>query len=257
VGQLIAEAIRRGAQRVVVGVGARGVACNDGGAGLLACLGAVSDPFGALRGGSRDLDTLTSVDLSALRALVGSTQLVLASDDDVPLLGLLGTTSVSGQSRGLAAERVPGIDARLEHLADLLGRKPALLPGAGAGGGVGYALLLAGAAKQTGLRTVMDEIGLSARAAEVDLVVTGEQAFDLSAGSGLVATGVAALAGSVVRPCIALANRVAVGARETRALGIESAYAVPDLVSSEAGSSAAERLAVLAERVARTWSWSR
>jgi glycerate 2-kinase len=102
----------------------------------------------------------------------------------------------------------------------------------------------------------MDEIGLASRAAAGDLVVTGEEAFDLSAGSGLVATGVAALAGSVVRPCIALANRVAVGARETRALGIESAYAVADPTGSDAASTQAERLSALAERVARTWSWS-
>jgi glycerate kinase len=103
----------------------------------------------------------------------------------------------------------------------------------------------------------MEEIELAPRAAAADLVVTGEEAFDLSAGSGLVATGVATRAASVVRPCIALANRVAVGARETRALGIESAYAVQDLVAADAGSTPAERLAALAERVARTWSWSR
>jgi glycerate kinase len=257
VGQLVGEAIRAGAERVMVGVGASAVACNDGGAGLLAGLGAVTDPLDALRSGSTELSSLEDVDLAPLRALVGSSRLVLATDDDVPLLGLLGTTSAAGRSRGLLPERIPVVDSRLEHLADLVGRRPALLPGAGAGGGIGYALLVTGANKAPGLRTVMDEIGLASLARSADLVVTGEEAFDLSAGSGLVATGVAALAGSVVRPCIALASRVAVGARETRALGIESAYAVLDLVGSEAATTAADRLAALAERVARTWSWSR
>ncbi len=241
VGQLIAEAIRSGAERVVVGVGAYGVVCNDGGAGLLAGLGAGSEPPDALRDGSRALDRLVSVDLAPVHAMVGSTPLVLASDDEVPLLGLLGTTSSAGRARGLSAERIPAVDARLERLADRLGRKAALLPGAGAGGGIGYALLLSGATKAPGLGTVMDEIGLASLAAAADLVVTGEEAFDLSAGSGLVATGVAAVAGSVVRPCIALADRVAVGARETRALGIESAYAVPGLIGSDPPSTAGRK----------------
>jgi glycerate 2-kinase len=102
-GQLIAEAIRAGAERIVVGVGARGVACNDGGAGLLAALGAVSRPADALRHGSRSLDTLRSVDLAPLLDLVGGRALVLATDDDVPLLGLLGTTNAAGRARGLSA----------------------------------------------------------------------------------------------------------------------------------------------------------
>jgi glycerate 2-kinase len=257
VGRLVADAIGAGAERVVVGVGATGVASNDGGAGLLAGLGATSHPVEALRRGSAELGTLVEVDVAPVLDLVGATRLVLATDDDGPLLGLLGTTSTAGRRRGLAADRIPLVDDRLEHLAEVIGRRHALTKGAGAGGGIGFALLVAGATKAPGLGTVTDEIALAESAAHADLVVTGEEAFDLSAGSGRVATGVADVAGSVVRPCIALANRVAVGARETRALGIESAYAVEDLVGADATGEPAEKLAALAERVARTWSWSR
>jgi len=257
VGLLVAEAVAAGAQRVVVGVGWSGVASNDGGAGLLAGLGATSCPPEALRHGPAELASLVDIDLAPVRDLVGITRLVLATDDDVPLLGPLGTTSTAGRERGLAAERIPLVDRRLEHLADVVHRRHALARGAGAGGGIGFALLVAGATKVPGLGTVMDEIALAGSAAHADLVVTGEEAFDLSAGSGRVATGVAEVAGSVVRPCIALANRVAVGARETRALGIESAYAVEGLVGADATGEPAEKLAALAERVARTWSSSR
>jgi glycerate 2-kinase len=257
VGQLVAEAVGAGARRVVVGVGASGVVCNDGGAGLLAALGGTSEPDGLLREGARSLDRVSVVNLDHLRALLHDVALVVATDDEAPLLGLLGTTNVSGLARGLAAERIPAVDARLTRLADIIGRKQALLPGAGAGGGIGYALLLAGAAKAPGLGTVLAEIGLAARASAADLVVTGEKAFDLSLGSGRVVTEVAALAGSVVRPCIALSERLAVGSREGRALGVESAYATSELVGLDLISSPAERLATLANRVARTWSWSR
>ena len=67
--------------------------------------------------------------------------------------------------------------------------------------------------------------------------------------------GVASIAASALRPCIALAGQVLVGSREMRALGIESAYSLVDLVGEERAFAApADALASLAERVARTWS---
>lgn len=271
VGRLVAEAVRAGAVRVVVGVGATGVVTNDGGAGLLAGVGAVSDPPGALTDGPAGLAELRSVDLAPVRALLARVELVVATDDDEPLLGLLGTTKAAGSARGLTAERIPAVDALLERLADLTDRRTALRPGAGAGGGVGFALLLAGASKAPGLRTVLEEIALAGLAAAADLVVTGEDRFDLSVGSGELVTGVAAAAGSVIRPCVALANRLAVGSREARGLGLESVYSVADLAGSAlpagwsvdpaeggeaAGADARNRLAVATQRLARTWSWS-
>ena len=85
--------------------------------------------------------------------------------------------------------------------------------------------------------------------------MTGEGSFDFASRSGKVPGGVAAMAGATIRPCIALAGRVLVGAREMRALGVESAYGVVDAVGEDAAlASPAESLAALAERVARTWS---
>ena len=67
--------------------------------------------------------------------------------------------------------------------------------------------------------------------------------------------GVAEIAARAVRPCVALAGQVLVGAREMRALGVESAYAVVDLVGEERSfADPAGSLADLAERVARSWS---
>ena len=120
---------------------------------------------------------------------------------------------------------------------------------------MGFAILLAGGSCADGVSVTAEAIGLATLARSVDLVVTGEGSFDFESRSGTVPGGVAAVAGEAVRPCIALAGRVLVGARETRALGIESAYAVDDLVGAdEAIGSPAGSLAALAERVARTWS---
>ena len=253
VGALVGAAIDAGAARVVVGLG--GTATNDGGAGLIAALGAVSEPPGRLGGGPRGLDGVEHVDLTAARERVEGVELVAATDVDNPLLGLIGATGTYGPQKGLAEDRVMWVEGVLERYAAATDRRTALTPGAGAAGGLGYALLALGARRVPGVELVADVVGLADEVASADLVVTGEGAFDFSSRSGKVPYGVAAVAGRAARPCIALAGRVLVGSREMRALGVESAYAMVDLVGEER--SLAEpraALADLAERVARTWA---
>ena len=253
VGEMIAAAVDAGASTVVVGLGGSGT--NDGGAGLLAGLGAVATPPESLVGGPRALSELESVDLTAARDRVAGVRLVAASDVDNPLLGLIGATSVYGPQKGVAADRLQAVDAMLERWATATDKKTALAKGAGAAGGLGFALLLLGAARQPGVEVVAEAVGLPEKAARCDLVITGEGAFDFSSRSGKVPYGVATVAAKAVVPCIALAGKVLVGSRETRALGVESAYAVVDLVGEEASfGDPAGSLAALAERTARTWS---
>jgi glycerate kinase len=168
---------------------------------------------------------------------------------------MFGATKTFGPQKGISEERLPAVDAVLEELAAATDRRTALEKGAGAAGGLGFALLLLGAERRPGFDVVADAVGLEARARAADLVVTGEGAFDFSSRSGKVPYGVATVAAEALRPCVALAGRVLVGAREMRALGIESAYSLVDLVGEErALGDPAGSLAALAERVARTWS---
>jgi len=253
VGELLAAAVEVGAGRVVVGLGGSGT--NDGGAGLLAALGAVTTPPGALDRGPSGLEALEGVDLSAPRRRLEGVELVVASDVDNPLLGLIGATNVYGPQKGIAQERLVLVDAMLERLAAATDKRVALAKGAGAAGGLGFALLLLGATRQPGVELVAEAVGLPQRAAAADLLITGEGAFDFSSRSGKVPYGVAAIAAEALVPCIALAGKVLVGSREMRALGVESAYSVADLVGEEASfADPAGTLARLAERTARTWS---
>ncbi|MGZ4456627.1 MAG: glycerate kinase, partial [Nocardioides sp.] len=182
-------------------------------------------------------------------------ELVAASDVDSPLTGLFGATKTFGPQKGLAEDRLPVVDGWLEELAVAVGRRTSLEKGAGAAGGLGFALLALGAAREPGIGLVAGAVRLAERARAADLVVTGEGAFDFSSRSGKVPYGVAEVAAEAVRPCVALAGRVLVGSREMRALGVESAYAMIDLVGEERSfADPAGALADLAERVARTWS---
>ncbi len=251
VGQLVDEAVASGASTVVVGLGGSGT--NDGGAGLLAALGAEADR--PLDRGVAGLEGVTRVDLAPARARLAGVRLVSASDVENPLTGLFGATKVFGPQKGVAEERLPALDGLLEQLAAAVDRRTALEKGAGAAGGLGFALLALGATREPGIGLVADAVGLPERARAADLVVTGEGAFDYSSRAGKVPYGVAEVAGAAVRPCVVLAGRVSVGAREMRALGVESAYSLVDVVGEERSfADPATALAEVAERVARTWS---
>ncbi len=251
VGELLLAAVDAGATTVVVGLGGSGT--TDGGAGLLAALGATSDR--PLDRGPAGLAGLTTMDVGPAQARLGEVRVIAASDVDSPLTGLFGAVKTFGPQKGLLEDRMPVVDGWLQDLAAIAGRRLALEKGAGAAGGLGYALLLLGGTRVSGIDLVAEAVGLPERAASADLVITGEGSFDFSSRAGKVPFGVATVAGAAARPCIVLAGRVDVGSREMRALGIESAYSLVDLVGEErALADPAGALADLAARTARTWS---
>lgn len=258
VGQLVAAALDLGATRIVVGLG--GSATNDGGAGLLAALGVSRvDAAGArlVPGGTalRGLDRLEGQPDRRLAAV----ELVVATDVDSPLLGLYGASATFGPQKGASREAVARLDAALARWADVL--EPHLgvsvrdLPGAGAAGGLGAALLALGGRREPGIELVERLVGLEQRVAAADLVVTGEGALDPTSLTGKVVSGVAALAAAHAVPCVVLAGSVSIGRREAAAAGIEASYSLIDTVGRErALGEPASALAELAARVARQWS---
>lgn len=251
VGELLLEVAAAGAARVVVGLG--GTGSNDGGAGLLGMLGATADV--RLDAGVVGLDGVTTVLPGPAAERLGAVEIVAATDVDSPLTGLFGATKTFGAQKGIPEERLPEVDGVLHRFAEATDRRVALEPGAGAAGGLGFALMLLGAQRRSGIELVMDAVRLGERARGSDVVLTGEGSFDFSSRAGKVPAGVAAVAGEALRPCVALAGQVLVGSREMRALGMDAAYSVVDLVGEErAFADPAGALADLAERVARTWA---
>ncbi len=257
VGRAVAHAVSGGARHVVVGLG--GSSTTDGGAGLLAGLGATADV--PLDQGPQGLEDVATVDLSAARAAVDGVRLTAATDVQTVLLGMFGAARTFGPQKGLDDDQVLRVDRWLDAwVVAVCGPTPAErriadTPGAGAAGGLGFALAVLGADLVPGVDLVGEALGLDAAAADHDLVVTGEGSYDITSRSGKAVFGVAAVAAAQARPCIVLAGRVDVGAREMRAMGVESAYAVADVVGEEASlARPREHLVDLAARVARTWS---
>ena len=263
VGQLIAAAIDSGARRIVVGLG--GTASTDGGAGMLAALGATArDAAGspiALEAGGAALAGVVTVDLAPARARVADVEIVVASDVDSPLLGSRGAARGFAAQKGADDAAVEQLEAALTSYSRAIGRRadgkdPAVALGAGAGGGLGYGLMLLGGRRVPGIETVMGVLGLEAAIGASDLVITGEGCFDWQSLRGKVVSGVAAAALNQGRPVVVLAGRVEVGKREYVALGITEAHAAS--ADGDVPATPAEAARALAERAARVASqWSR
>ena len=206
------------------------------------------------------------------------TRLVVATDVDVPLLGLQGASAGFAAQKGATPEQAQRLEAALGHFADLAVRalgddaRPDLLsgagsaagarrrltqaPGAGAAGGLGFGLMLLGGHRVPGSAAVLDAVRFDDRLAETDLVVTGEGSFDWRSLRGKVVSAVAERALAVGVPTIVVAGRVEAGRREATAAGIESSYAVAE-TDEELRASLADpggTLAARVRRVARTWS---
>ncbi len=269
VGTLVLAALDAGARRVVVGLGGSGT--NDAGAGLLAALEVGSAARLARGGLALEVTTVDDVaGLDAARKRLSGVDLVMASDVDSPLLGLKGASAVFAPQKGASDEDAQRLENALGHFAGIVSRvrppardlltgnllRPEREPGAGAAGGLGYALHLLGARRVSGVEAVLDAVGFGDLLADADLVVTGEGCFDWQSLQGKVVVGVAESAARVGVPAIAIPGQSLVGRRESMAAGLAAVYAVADRPDQVAASLAdpVGQLAARAARVARTWS---
>ncbi|MFB9124848.1 glycerate kinase [Paraburkholderia dipogonis] len=182
-GEAIRALMDAGVRRFFVALG--GSSTNDGGAGLLAGLGLklFDAQDNELDATPEQLARLARVDVSQLDARLSSAQFVGMSDVDNPLTGEHGATAVFGPQKGVKPEQVATLDAALARFADLLepalGRTARELPGAGAAGGLGFALHMLGAKFEPGAETVARQIGLDAALEGADWLITGEGRSDV------------------------------------------------------------------------------
>lgn len=269
VGQLMKVALAEGAAKIVVAVG--DTVTNDAGAGLLAAFGAGLETD--LATGGQALESLAPDALGELPSVVArlrGVDLVLATDDLTPLLGLGGTSAVTAERNGASPADAQRLERAVAHLArivqdtlptstDLLTGLPRRLdrePGAGSGGGLGFGLLALGARRVSAAREIMRIWDLPALVAATDLVVAATGRFDYRELRDSVTTMLTELAAAHAVPTIMIAGEVEVGRRETMAVGLAGCYAVSETSRDkmEALADPVGRLRGRVARVATTWS---
>lgn len=209
-GELMQAAIRKGAKRLIVGIG--GSATNDGGAGMAQAMGyrfldSVGKSFFPLPANLETLATIVPPENPTLP------EVIAACDVTNPLLGPEGATTVYGPQKGVRLERIPAFEAALHHLAGIvqrdLGVDVATAPGAGAAGGLGFGLMaFCRASMQPGFDLVANVTQLEAAVRLADLVITGEGCVDGQTLHGKGPAGVADMARRLGKPVVAIGGIV-------------------------------------------------
>jgi len=248
-GELLRAALEAGCRDLVLGIG--GSATTDGGRGLLEGLGAV------VRGDG-------SVDLAGLDPRLAAATLAVACDVTNPLLGPHGAAATYGPQKGASVTQVQELDARNAAWADVLeaaaGSSVRNAAGAGAAGGVGFALLAVASrferfALRPGIGLIMEAVAFEARLRASDIVITGEGRIDAQTAYGKTALGVARLAREAGVRCIAVGGGVEPeGVEALGRLGVEVVPVWEQRVPlAEAIAAGAAPLIDCGARLARGW----
>ncbi|MEC3953214.1 glycerate kinase [Nocardia sp. CDC153] len=229
-GELIRTAVRRGARRVVLGLG--GSACTDGGAGMLTALGAkLLDANGRpVPPGGAALRRLARIDTRELLRV----PVVVASDVDNPLLGQRGAAQIFGPQKGAGPREIEALEAGLARFSEIarrdLGIDATDQRGAGAAGGVGFAaLVFFGATVRPGIEIILEELDFARALSGARLVITGEGSIDEQTLDGKAPVGVARAAWRAEVPVVAVSGRLSIDRDMLRRFGIDHAYALTEL----------------------------
>lgn len=210
IGEAIIEAIDKNCTEIIIGLG--GSAVNDGGLGMLQALGMRAFDANREHVGffGKDLQHINSIDFSGLDSRLQDISIKVASDVDNPLCGKRGATYVYGPQKGVTPQQLEVYDRAMKSFGRLveneIGKKWMQQPGAGAAGGLGFALLALGAELISGAKLVAEVSHVEEAIREADLVITGEGQSDEQTLYGKAPGYIAALAKQYDVPVVLLSG---------------------------------------------------
>ena len=269
-GELIAHAVRRGARRIIVGIG--GSATCDGGLGMAQACGAIirlssgkryaaadrkitGGDVGKVISISRQLDEKSQPAANLLR--FAGVEIIVAADVGNPLCGADGAAHVFAPQKGATPAQVRQLDEGLRSMSERLDLIDiARAPAAGAGGGAAFGLMaLFGGTAVSGAQMVLDQVKLEKRLKGVDLCFTGEGRFDRQSLSGKAPMAVTNACRAAKVPCVVLAGSLGDGWEDAYKEGVTAALSIlrRPMALVEAQEHAAELLAAAAEAAIRLW----
>lgn len=263
VGEMILDAIGRGAVEITVGLG--GSATNDAGVGMARALGfrfftadRELNYLGSTSAsvvGVSELQNLTRIIPPSCSArsplpqaenqgegnslpmlLLALPKITAAADVRNPLLGENGATRVFGAQKGAVPRDVENLEAALNRLADVVAQQFGFdyrgQPASGAAGGLGFGLMsFCGAAVRSGFEVVAESVDLESKVRQADVVITGEGCLDRQTLAGKTAFGIAQMARRNNKRVIAVVGRVAGDSKASDLF--DEVYVVSDSQSPE------------------------
>lgn len=229
VGQLIADALHRGCQRIIVGLG--GSATNDLGTGCATALGvrffdAHSNEFIPVGG---TVDRIAQIDRTFILPGIDQAEIITMCDIDNPLYGPNGAACVFSPQKGADPAMVQDLDRQLrvgsETIRRELGVDISKMPGAGAAGGMGGGMVaFLGSSLKMGIEVLLDLVNFDDLITGTDLVFTGEGRIDSQSLRGKVVIGVARRARRAGVPVIAMVGAIGEGIGQAYDEGVTAIF---------------------------------
>lgn len=227
-GMLIRDAAERGCKKITIAIG--GSATNDGGMGAMSALGVrFCDEHGnVLKGRGEDLERVRSMDIKNLMPQIKDIEFTVMCDVNNPLLGENGAAFTFGAQKGGTEETLILLEKGMENYAEAVeaatGKRFREISGAGAAGGLGFALMsFLGAKLKSGIETVLDMTDFDNKLSSADLVITGEGRMDWQSSFGKVPSGVAKRCKAAGVPVAAIVGGLLPGYETIYDLGLETA----------------------------------
>ncbi len=239
VGEIIKDAVKRGVRDFVIGLG--GSATNDGGMGMLSALGVEFKDQNNNKCGifGRDLFDIKNISTDNILKELKECNFRAACDVTNPLCGDNGASAVFGPQKGADEKMVKDLDGALLNFSKICKNAVnidcANIPGAGAAGGLGYALMAFLNAKlEPGIDIVLDLLNIEEEIKTADIVITGEGRLDFQTVMGKAPGGVAKMAKKYDLPVIAFSGSIGKGAQKCNDGGIDAFFPiVPSVVTLE------------------------
>lgn len=232
VGEMIRDAVKRGCREFIIGIG--GSATTEGGIGMLQSLGyEFYDEQGELLPPVLEsLGRIARISRDQVMAELSECHFQIACDVTNPLCGENGAVYVFGPQKGVKPEERPVMDGKMAHFAKMTGaftgKDHSQSAGAGAAGGLGFALLsyLPNVELKPGISIVLEAVGLEREVADADVVITGEGRLDFQTAMGKVPVGVARLAKKYGCRVLAFAGGVTDDAGKCNEEGIDAFFPI-------------------------------
>ena len=226
VGELINHAVKNNAKKILLGLG--GSATNDCGLGMASALGWIfTDENGAefIPTG----ETMYKLRKIAKPENLIDIPVIAACDVDNPLYGENGAAYVFAPQKGADTDMVKRLDSGLRHTAEIINNELNIdvseIKGAGAAGGMGAAAVaFLGAELKRGIDIILDAAEFDEKAADADLIITGEGRLDFQSVNGKVISGIAKRAAMQNKKVIAICGSRGEGAEKIKELGVSELY---------------------------------
>ena len=230
-GELILNAIHYGCRDYIIGIG--GSATNDGGIGCLQALDfdMLDDKGRQVGFGAKGLSQLEKITDTNVIHELKECSFKVACDVTNPLCGKNGCSAVFASQKGAKVEMIPVMDGYLRNYAELTKKYNTAAspdtPGAGAAGGLGFALMYyLNAGFESGIELIMRETQLESAIVDADIVITGEGCLDSQTAMGKAPVGIAKIAKKYDKPVIAFSGAVKNGAELCNKNGIDAYFPI-------------------------------